>query len=109
METIDNPGWSVQIDLTGTELIRAPFENREINRSEDDWLVTWVEDDKWHLACGPLNLSEGLSYFRTWVGDTRALRHFRHRSGMPIRLVYQAGVRIPIAPTTISGFMRSSA
>jgi hypothetical protein len=68
IDTIDNPGWSVEIDLSGTELDGRTFEEREINRSEDDWLRTWVEDHKWKLACGPLNLAEGLHYFRAWVG-----------------------------------------
>jgi hypothetical protein len=67
--TLDNPGWSAEIDLSGTELLGRPFEKREIHRSEDDWLVVWVEDDKWNLACGPLNLAEGLHYFQAWAGD----------------------------------------
>jgi hypothetical protein len=69
IETLDNPGWSVEIDLSGTELLGRAFEKREIHRSEDDWLVAWVENDKWNVACGPLNLGEGLHYFRTWAGD----------------------------------------
>lgn len=69
IETLDNPGWSAEINLRGTELLGRSFERREIHRSEDDWLVVWIEDDKWNLACGPINLAEGLHYFRAWVSD----------------------------------------
>ena len=69
IETIDNPGWSVEIDLSGTELGGRIFEEFEIHRSPDDWLTAWVEVDKWKLACGPLNLAEGLHRFRAWAGD----------------------------------------
>jgi hypothetical protein len=71
IETIDNPGWSVEVDLSRTELDGRAFVSKEVHRSEDDWLSAWVEDGKWKLACGPLNLAEGLHYFRAWAGDIR--------------------------------------
>jgi hypothetical protein len=70
--TLDNPGWSVEIDLADTELAGLRFDRREAHRSEDDWLVAWAEGHKWHLACGPLNLAEGLHQFRVWSGDIGA-------------------------------------
>jgi hypothetical protein len=70
IDTLDNPGWSVVIDLTATEFERRSFDRVELHRSEDDWVVAWVENASWHLACGPLNLAEGLHRFRVWAGDT---------------------------------------
>ena len=69
IDTLDNPGWTVRIDLTDTELDGAPFERSETHRSEDDWLVAWIENGQWQLACGPLNLAEGLHRFRAWASD----------------------------------------
>jgi hypothetical protein len=66
--TLDNPGWLVVIDLSGTAVADRQYDRHEVHRSEDDWLMSWVEDDKWQLACGPLNLAEGLHRFRVWVG-----------------------------------------
>ena len=38
IETLDNPGWIVKIDLYYTELEDKPFEEIEINNGDDDWL-----------------------------------------------------------------------
>lgn len=65
--TLDNPGWSVAIDLAGTCLAEAGFPRREVHRSEDDWCVTWKEKDAFAAACGPTNLAEALHEFRTWA------------------------------------------
>jgi hypothetical protein len=63
IDTLDNPGWAVVIDLAGTSLFNEVFDRREVHRSEDDWFVVWRENDQWQLACGPLNLAEGLCQF----------------------------------------------
>lgn len=70
VRTLSNPGWSVEIDLAGTALAGLEYERHQVHRSDDDWLDSWVEREKWHLACGPLNLAEGLHIFRMWAGDT---------------------------------------
>jgi hypothetical protein len=72
ISTLDNPGWRVAIDLDDTDLEARDFERKDLHRSEHDWLVIWVDDRKWQLACGPLNLAEGLDAFRAWAGDISA-------------------------------------
>lgn len=72
IDTLDNPGWRVEIDLADTGLAPRGFDRREVHRSEHDWLVMWVADTKWQLACGRLNLAEGLDGFRVWAGDIPA-------------------------------------
>ncbi|MFI5925028.1 immunity 53 family protein [Micromonospora sp. NPDC051543] len=67
IETLDNPGWSVRIDLGDTALSGMAYERQEIRRSEHDWVLTWVEKDQFGAACGPLNLGEALHLFRQWV------------------------------------------
>jgi hypothetical protein len=67
--TLDNPGWSITIDLTGTDLDAATYARREVHRSEDDWCSTWTENAAFQAACGPTNLAEALHEFRLWVSD----------------------------------------
>jgi hypothetical protein len=68
IETLDNPGWMVTVALADTALETQPFERVEIDRTETDWLRAWVEDEKWHAACGPLNLTEALKTFFLFSG-----------------------------------------
>jgi hypothetical protein len=65
--TIDNPGWSVRVSLIDTVLQSRPFDRVTIERSDNDWLRAWVEDDVWNAAAGPLNLSEAIGAFLSWA------------------------------------------
>jgi len=67
IETLDNPGWRVRLELTGTSLDGRAFDRFEHQRDEHDWLRMWLEDGALHFACGPLNLSEALFRFREWA------------------------------------------
>ncbi|MBS7531389.1 immunity 53 family protein [Hazenella sp. IB182353] len=61
LETVDNPGWSLEIDLEENNLENKKFSEIEIERSEDDWLFCLVRDNKFIGAGGPLNLDEILT------------------------------------------------
>lgn len=74
IDTLDNPGWTVRIQLTGTALAGRPLARRETRRSEHDWLVVWVEGDCFQAACGPLNLGEALHEFRLFADGPPAGR-----------------------------------
>jgi Immunity protein 53 len=39
IETLDNPGWMVRIDVSHTPLWESPFERIEQHRSDEDWIV----------------------------------------------------------------------
>ena len=67
VKTIDNPGWSLAIDLNGTSLAGRPYERQAIHRSEHEWVTTSVEGGQFRAACGPLNLGEALYMFRRWA------------------------------------------
>lgn len=69
IETIDNPGWFVKINLADTELARHAFDLPFVERSENDWLRCWVEDAVFNIACGPNNLIEGLAVFKNWASE----------------------------------------
>lgn len=69
IETIDNPGWSVTIDLVETRFEHRLFNRVEINRTEQDWIACWSIDGHWEGMGGSKNLQEILGIFKEWVED----------------------------------------
>ncbi|MFJ9539149.1 immunity 53 family protein [Streptomyces sp. NPDC101225] len=67
IETIDNPGWLVKINLAETDLADRNHPRRRITRDEHDWAMAWTSGQTFHVTCGPGNLTEALSLFRTWA------------------------------------------
>ena len=67
IETLDNPGWAVRIDLAETALAGRPFEAVRIDRSPDDWLRCTVEADVFKGHGGPGNLHEIIDAFAQWA------------------------------------------
>ena len=67
IDTLDNPGWTISINLESTELEFEEFNAVELERSENDWIHCRIEENKFRIACGPLNLSEALKIFREWA------------------------------------------
>jgi hypothetical protein len=66
ISTLDNPGWSVEIDLHDTGKQKTTFERIRIDRSPNDWIQYWAEKEKFQIRCGPLNLSEAIAIFARW-------------------------------------------
>lgn len=67
IETLDNPGWFIKIDIAETDLENKIFRRIEIERDNDDWVHCWVEDLVFNGVCGPENLDELMTIFRDWV------------------------------------------
>lgn len=67
INTLDNPGWSVSINLQGTELEDKNFKPVEIDRNDLDWIYCRVEDRTFRGAGGTMNLEELLMVFRQWA------------------------------------------
>jgi hypothetical protein len=67
IESLDNPGWRVLIDLTGTKLEQIGFEKINNAESESKWIVCKVENNKFIGAGGPQQLTEVLNIFIDWV------------------------------------------
>lgn len=66
IETLDNPGWRIRIDLIGTRKENGSLQRRVVKRTGDDWIQYWVEKKQFQIACGPLNLSEAVEIFVRW-------------------------------------------
>jgi hypothetical protein len=67
ISTLDNPGWSVAIDIIGTPLEGQSFQLVRIERTENDWLHVASTGDRFTIYCGPRNLEEGLTFFCNWA------------------------------------------
>jgi Immunity protein 53 len=68
IETLDNPGWVVRIDLAGTEMADKPFVEPQLGPGVDgdDWLVCRVQDAVFEGYGGPAKLGAILAVFRAW-------------------------------------------
>ncbi|OZM58717.1 rhodanese-related sulfurtransferase [Lottiidibacillus patelloidae] len=73
IDTIDNPGWKVQISVEDTDINENPFESIDIERTEDDWIYCKIEYEpeldgfQFVGYGGPENLEEILTVFKKWV------------------------------------------
>jgi Immunity protein 53 len=71
IDTLDNPGWLVKIDLTDTDLEEKSFAlaSRGDSKHDSDWLHCKVENHQFIGAGGASNLPEILEVFLTWAGQ----------------------------------------
>lgn len=74
IDTTDNPGWFVRIDLEDTDLAGHDFPRQELERGTDDWVTAWTSGLAFHAACGPGNLTEALTLFRRWATENTPVR-----------------------------------
>jgi hypothetical protein len=70
MGTLDNPGWTVAIDLADTTLEAREFAAIENMATDDSWWFCRVENRRWRAACGPKDLEAVIGLFRNWA-DTK--------------------------------------
>ncbi len=56
IETLDNPGWSIEIDLVNTEVTMATLKWQLIEISTDNWIGYRVEDGKYSASGDPKKL-----------------------------------------------------
>ncbi len=67
IETLDNPGWSVKIDLEGTTLDGKQYQAFRRELSEEQWIYCCVEDNKFIGAGDETQLEEILKAFLSWA------------------------------------------
>lgn len=67
IETLDNPGWSVRIDLNGTPLEAVEMETLSRDHGPHNWIHVKVENQQFRGHGDPSRLSEILGAFRTWA------------------------------------------
>jgi len=72
IETLDNPGWSVTIDVGDTPMqsnVFAPVERKD----EREWISCRVENDQFRGAGGPHMLGAIIEEFMRWVRSAKAV------------------------------------
>lgn len=67
IRTLDNPGWSVKVDLSGTPFQDLLIENPVVEKSEDDWYSIDVKDGFYKGYGDPSKLEFLLLQFREIV------------------------------------------
>lgn len=69
--TLDNPGWSFRVDLTGTGLSARSFVPREVEEEDGGWLRLWKDDTNvFHAAGSPTMLAAMIKAFREWASGS---------------------------------------
>jgi len=71
IETMDNPGWHLKINVTYTLYSDIEFDEVRIERTEHDWV--WCRKVDYTIDCmgGPQNLTEMLEIVRKWMSDNK--------------------------------------
>jgi hypothetical protein len=67
IETLDNPGWMVRINLAETVLENKPFQEINDLEPEIDWINCKVENGQYVAAGGPYKLIEMIEIFVRWA------------------------------------------
>ena len=67
IDTLDNPGWTVKIDLEDTVLEDKPFDFYRKYVSEKDWIICQVKNCKFKAGGDPHKLGEIIRIFKEWV------------------------------------------
>ena len=68
--TLDNPGWTLDIDLNQTKAENRELEHTKIERTENDWIIYWVEKKEFKARMGPTNLGEAIKIFCQWFDES---------------------------------------
>jgi hypothetical protein len=72
IETLDNPGWIVRVDLTGTPLegeTMPSFEKGDVEEGRGDWITCRVNGNRYEGAGDAGKLEEILSRFKRFCDD----------------------------------------
>jgi len=67
IDTVDNPGWYLTINLTGTNLETKKFTPIEKDDGENNWYFCLVKNGNFEASCDSCNLTTVLSIFRRWA------------------------------------------
>jgi hypothetical protein len=77
IDNLDNPGWSVKIDLADTPLSGQNFSEVRLLEHETDWFECRVRDGKFEGLGGPLMLEEILKTFLAWAAENASTQRIQ--------------------------------
>ena len=69
--TLDNPGWTLSVDLTDTALCDKPFAaiSEGLSTETQNWFVCTVENNQFVGAGGPHQLEKLITVFLDWAAS----------------------------------------
>ena len=67
IDTLDNPGWIVMIDVAETEYENKEFNPYILNNGENDWIDCKIENGCFIGAGDSSKLLEIVALFRKWI------------------------------------------
>lgn len=67
IDTLDNPGWRVEIDIAETDIKDKYFEAVNKDISDVDWIICRIQNGKFEGFGDVSKLFEILSIFKNWV------------------------------------------
>jgi hypothetical protein len=65
IKTAGNPGWHVSINVKSTPFENIKVDEVKIERSERDWVMVGIKDEKLFGSGGPSNLAEIMERLKT--------------------------------------------
>ena len=66
IETLDNPGWRMRVNLVGTPLEGETQDWVRHDESDDVWLFWRSDGLEFDAACGPRDLHRSIAAFRSF-------------------------------------------
>ena len=85
IETLDNPGWAIKIDLTDTALNNLEFERKFQNpNNRDDWFNIQTENRILFIHCGPENMKKVFEIFFDEIILEHSDSNFEYKVHLPI-------------------------
>lgn len=66
---VDNPGWAVDIELSGTKLENKEFEKIKYDYGDNDWLICLVKEGIFQGNGDSEKLLKILTIFKNWAED----------------------------------------
>jgi hypothetical protein len=83
--TLDNPGWTIRIDLSETCLEQLDFKKEFQNQlNEYDWFQFKTEKEVLIIACGPENLRQVFEIFLDEILPNNADRDYEYEVYLPL-------------------------
>jgi len=67
IDTLDNPGWSLTVDLEDTHCQDQEFKTVSVEKDESNWFYCEIKQGQFKGAGGPHNLSDLIKIFLTWA------------------------------------------
>lgn len=71
IETLDNPGWHVKIDLSETDYVNLKPEELRQNTGDNDWIICLIENGVFNGYGDCKKLEVIIQTFRKWIENKK--------------------------------------